>query len=594
MPGISLVYHKDGLNSEIAKGISGIFKSFGLPEYGYSLLYQSKKIHLSAFKYPEYPLYEYENDEILVVLEGDVYYGGTLDEFFTEVVSLHSYFNNYQDPDTALINTWLKKVEGDFIITIIDKEKEQVMFLNDLLGRLPVYRYADKDKFIISREIGFVTGMSEPEPDTIACAEFLLFGYPLGEKTLFENVERVGPATLLQIDDMGLGSHIVNAFNFDHRNPGIGSAEEAAGELHDLFLQSLKMRVNKGFTNILSLSGGLDSRIVLGAFAEEGISHQNVSFLDHKKEVLKDVEVAGQLVNAFQESLEVIDLPPPEKEDYDYLLKIKGGMNELGMAFIIPFFKKIKRAGMIYFTGDGGDKLLPDLRPMRKIRSGESLIRYILRYETKISLDELSSFIKVKETDLLKHIEQLLDSYPEDKYENKYKHFLIAERAMKWLFEGEDRNRYFFRSISPFYSQAFFRYAMECPDDLKKDYKLFRLFLNKFPGDIASVENANWGFSIISEKLGSMLVSKKVKAQLPDWFKRFFGKKPGGSNYLHANHKTDIVETFLRQSENTNTISGIFDVEFLKKKKMLNEDLFHHLFTLSSVFSGIEKGTHPL
>ena len=70
-----------------------------------------------------------------------------------------------------------------------------------------------------------------------------------------------------------------------------------------------------------------------------------------------------------------------------------------------------------------------------------------------------------------------VSSYPERDFVQKYVHFVTCERIFKWLTEGEDRNRCFFWSATPYSSFEFFESAMRCPDEQKSYYGLYREFL---------------------------------------------------------------------------------------------------------------------
>ena len=76
--------------------------------------------------------------------------------------------------------------------------------MNDILGRLPLYyHYSIKLGLIISRElqfISFLTGEANGGKfDRMAIAQYLLFGYPLGERILQADIFRVKPASLIRI-----------------------------------------------------------------------------------------------------------------------------------------------------------------------------------------------------------------------------------------------------------------------------------------------------------------------------------------------------------------------------------------------------------
>jgi len=169
----------------------------------------------------------------------------------------------------------------------------------------------------------------------------------------------------------------------------------------------------------------------------------------------------------------------------------------------------------------------------------------------------------------------------------KYVHFLISERTMKWLFEGEDRNRYFFWSVSPFYSNKFFDYAMNCSDEIKKDYKLFSVFLNKLSPEMASVKNANWDLPITSAKLKSFFLKNKIRSYIPQNFKQNL-KSGFKKNSFLLGSKSDVLDCFEQQFKTCDYLNSIFNVDELKKIKYLSEDEFYYLFTLTSVIEKIK------
>ena len=171
----------------------------------------------------------------------------------------------------------------------------------------------------------------------------------------------------------------------------------------------------------------------------------------------------------------------------------------------------------------------------------------------------------------------------------KYVHFMITERTMKWLFEGEDRNRNFFRSVSPFYSYQFFNYAMNCPDEMKKDYKLFRLFLEHLSPKIAAADNANWDMPITSDKLKTFFLKNKIRSFIPRNIKQNIKARFKKKNYLLDSNNA-AVECFMLQFKACNHLNSVFNFDELKKIKYLSEDEFYYLFTLTSVIEKLITG----
>lgn len=101
---------------------------------------------------------------------------------------------------------------------------------------------------------------------------------------------------------------------------------------------------------------------------------------------------------------------------------------------------------------------------------------------------------------MIGEIRDQLSSYSEEDWRQRYVHFVIAERGMKWQSEGEDRNKCYFWSATPFSAVRFFDYAMACPDEQKSRFELYREFLQALSPAAAAVEYAGIGAPVASDK----------------------------------------------------------------------------------------------
>jgi len=163
-------------------------------------------------------------------------------------------------------------------------------------------------------------------------------------------------------------------------------------------------------------------------------------------------------------------------------------------------------------TGDGGDKVLPNLRPTA-VADADGAVRQLLRCHRIVPLEQVSALTGVGEVDIVLELRDRLAAYPEECWADRHVHFEICERAFKWLFEGEDRNRGFFWSTTPFYAPPFFRAAMRCGDH-HKDYRgLYRDFLLELSPAAAAVEYAGVGAPIDS---AAFRIAVKAAALLAD------------------------------------------------------------------------------
>ena len=275
----------------------------------------------------------------------------------------------------------------------------------------------------------------------------------------------------------------------------------------------MKLRAKPNKRHVLSLSGGLDSRAILAAFRILDIPHKQVTY-NLGGSTNADLNSVRKLVDITNPQFKLIQLEPENKYS-EKLFQMKEGLNYLGMSFLIEFLEIIQEKYDYYWTGDGGDKLLPDTSPLRNLFSLKDLTNYTLQTQQILNPNEIGEILPVNSKGIAQHISQHFESYPEKGYSDKFRRFLYLERAYKWLFEGEDRNRYFLTSVSPFYAIPFFKFAMSIPTETKSDFKIFREFLNLLDPKIASIENANWGVSINQKKEINRIYNKqKIKSYL--------------------------------------------------------------------------------
>jgi asparagine synthase (glutamine-hydrolysing) len=235
------------------------------------------------------------------------------------------------------------------------------------------------------------------------------------------------------------------------------------------------------------------------------------------------VRLAAKVAAALQLNWKTVRFSPPSGLDLQRLLGMKSGMNYLGMAFILPFFDVLEAEygrDLAFFTGDGGDKILPDHRPRSDVQSLDALVRYVLAKHEVLPLPTVASLTGVHALDIVASLEERLRSYPEEQFEDKHVHFVLFERAFKWLFEGEDRNRQFFWSVSPFYGREPFRLAMECPPRLKARYALYRSFMESLSPELIDVESTTCGPSLRLERHPVFRLGRTLRRWSPVGLKR--------------------------------------------------------------------------
>lgn len=508
MPGLNIVT-TTGLDVSLVKKFATIQSNMRHDDnYRAKILEKSCNVIIGYSAYDEYPIRFWEFDECFILQEGIIYNRPEkeVNSFIFDIITQ----NRMSSISLDFVKDFLLKTDGEFIIIIYDKVREELILINDALGRLPIYYYNDKEHFALSREIKFVIEfIPHLNLDKLAIAEYLLFLWSLGSKTFIENVHRLEPAVLLKynFNSIQLKIQKIIIWNFEDKLPSVKPSDHA-NNLVRLFQDAIKCRVESmtEFKNLVSLSGGLDSRAVAVALKEIDPEMAAVTYLDYERKKSEDVNVTKELVKKFNLDWTLIKLKKPRFDDLQHLIKLKDGLNYAGMGYLLDYFVKIKRkfgSKVVYYTGDGGDKTLRSLRAPKKIKSVNELIDVIIdKNASAFEISEVTKLLNISREQIENEISNTIFEYPEKDLNQKYVHFVIFERGYKWLFEGEDRNRFYFWSTSPYWSPLFFDYAMKIPDIYKEHLNLHRKFLEKLDKNCLKIKYANWSW--IGSLLGSL------------------------------------------------------------------------------------------
>jgi asparagine synthase (glutamine-hydrolysing) len=428
-----------------------------------------------------YPVTKLETPGWLTVLEGHLH-GTTAPERDARLATLAE---GLAAGDHASLKRQLGRLllDDDFegVLLLRRKDTGETVLVNDYLGRFPLF-FRERPAFVLSRELGFaLKAAGDIVPDRVAAAQYLALGYCFGGRTLFSQVNRLPAATMVRLAP-GEKPDIQSLFilNLDEHTRAGNSLRVNAEELAALFNEACKARTGSS-ANVLSLSGGLDSRAVAAALATQGTPFHLASFDDGREHTRRDVSVARSIAEILRMPYDVFQTPRPTGRSLSRLLRMTSGLNPAALAFILFFFDHLRaRYGdrLTYFTGDGGDKALPGLlTPPIRMRDHQRLARHILTRSSIFYPDMAAALIGIPPNVLTGSLTDALAAYPEGRVDTKYAHFSLYERARHYLFDGEDRNRRCFSSTAPFYAPRFMRAALACPERQKRNMTLYREFL---------------------------------------------------------------------------------------------------------------------
>jgi asparagine synthase (glutamine-hydrolysing) len=277
----------------------------------------------------------------------------------------------------------------------------------------------------------------------------------------------------------------------------------------------------------------------------------------------------------------------PKSENLVMLLKIKNGLIYLAHGFLPRLLEEIRHkhpsSRINFFTGHGGDISFTNLST--DVEDVNDCIRAILHIEGKFTLNEIMALTNIKKSELRDEIIKILSSYPEEKPAQKLAHYIFFEINYKFSFEVEDVNRFYFWSVSPFYSVPFFKYIFNCSDQAKEKLALYREFLLSISPEPATISNSDWGCSIVSRRFKifqHILYLSNKYYMVWKFIKKVYDKRA-------YSYKSDspIIRCIMEQVNNCNYISNYLSPTAIKKILSISTDYKHegidNLLTITSL-----------
>ncbi len=602
MPGLSAVFDKSGnlagREDRLDAALGGLAHG---PDYSVEIPLKEDHLHLCFSRHGGYPVRTIRKSGVLILVDGFIYQktGRELEERLEKISGCFC----EAGPDLMKrVEDFMLSTEGEYAVLLFDENAGRVLVFTDPLCRLPLYYCREGDLFSLSREPGFLLKLfGKREFDRRSLFEYLLFGYPLEQRTVFEGIRRLPGGAAVTVDCKNGGHRVekMNIFDFEKKTEeGAGTgrhAERICGYLREACSQ----RADPDRRNVLALSGGLDSRAVAGCLKKNGTPFSAVTFCDYYGIVSPDVKYAGRIAQALNIDWKLYEVNRARGKECLELLSRLCGTNYLGLSFSVPLIRKIVADGgrdMVLFTGDGGDRVLRDIRPVGKIADTESLAHYIIERNSMIDIETVSRLTGEEKDGFVDRLTEYLEGYPESDPAMKYVRFIFTERCPGWHFQGEERNRSYLRPAAPFYSIKLFRYSMSLPGGLKKDFRLYREVLKRISPVLAGIKNPEWGFPITSARLPLYCLARRAYFSLPSGAGKMVERRmKRGRMACPYQDDSNFMRCLKEQMEKCGALSEYLSTDAIRASVGSMDKLgLDHLFTLTSVIEKIRCGRSSL
>ncbi|HNW24964.1 MAG TPA: asparagine synthase-related protein [Candidatus Cloacimonas sp.] len=499
MPGINCLINPKGITQQTQKTVDDYLQSFGdtFPHLKLVSLLPCREVLITISQHKGYQVWteEFQGWQIFHELQDNSF----LTPAFKDILE------QLQNPATALSDIqerwkkYLNQINSGFFLLAVNPVLHKILFANDALARLPVYYSKQNEGFILGRDISFVKAISNQLAlNPLFLALYLSLAYVPGRGSFYNEIETIAGGTLGIYDWLSDNLQISSQPELRFVEPKYGISDKKwLAELEETFTTICNSYSSK-LPEIISLSGGMDSRCVAGALKRNNLDFAAISFLDADHTAKDDVLIAMQTAKLLEKPHQILRLSPCSPEHYEKLFYLKAGINYLSVTMFLQYLEMILALypeSALFLTGDGGDKVMRYLLPDKQLTDEKQWLDYWYNKNAVFSPKTPAELFGIQQKEIEGYLLNLIFSYPAKDYNYKYAYALLAERSARWAFEGEDRNRYYFRSETPFLDYKFYRLVMQIPMEQKKDNLLYYRFLAGLSPSLAKLKYAHHQWS---------------------------------------------------------------------------------------------------
>ena len=292
-------------------------------------------------------LYNFIELRKLLITDGYVFHSNS----DTEVV-LYSYIKWGKE--------CVKKFRGMFAFAIYDRELKQIFLARDHIGIKPLYYFQDNKFFAFASELQSLKALTffPHEINLSALDQFLCFQYIPAPDTIYKNVKKLKPGTILTFDVTSFNYEIEDYWEISFSENRSISETDLLNELDQCLEESVRSHLISDVPFGAFLSGGIDSTLVvdyMSSILKEPVQTFTIGFSDAAYDESQFAKYVSKKLGTNHKHKNI---------EADALSILPGLVKSYGEPFgdssAVPTYYVCKMASeqvKMVLSGDGGDEL---------------------------------------------------------------------------------------------------------------------------------------------------------------------------------------------------------------------------------------------
>jgi len=497
MPGICCIAQREGFDEhQLLASMANSIKheEWYLTDRYSGPFFGIARVHLGIFNPEPQPIFN-EDKSLLIFMDGKIFdYEGRK----KDLERRGHRFAIDNDPEFCLHfyeelgKDFVKQLNGIFTIVIYDIEQQKLLILGDRYGLRPLYYAIDNNRLLVASEAKTIlqaNGVRELDDEAIA--DFFSFGKILQDKTFFNNIKVLPPASILEYKDGKLT--VVQYWDFDFNAASDIPEEEFAELAVETFKAAVKRRLVDNYRYGVSLSGGLDSRAIVAALGEAA---PQVMGLTLGMKDSYEVEIARRVAQKAGMKHVVTEVGPDGFPSYARdVVYLTDGMDTVGVTWLLPTHEEFRKYVDVLFQGLGAPLLRTNFLDVQLInaRDEEELVQ--LLYHRRIIFPEDMRFslfnkgYQVMARDMpMNSLRKAVRASKGDQPGNKASYFAVQNhmRRYSWMGSGIIAGTKL-EPISPYYDNDFVDLVQKVPPQFRVHDHIYHKFFNRLSPELARI-----------------------------------------------------------------------------------------------------------
>ena len=324
-----------------------------------------------------------EDSKSILMFNGEIYNSVDLRKDLR--VNGFKFHTSHSDTETlsAGLDTFgidfINKLEGQFAFVYINKRIKKIYFVRDRLGQKPLYlKYNEKKISFCSNLKSILEHDKEVSIDQKSLEQYIAYGINFAPRTLFKEVQKIQPATYLEID------YSNNKFQKDEKKywePDVylDNKPFKYKNFQQLLTESTIKRTISDVPLATFLSGGIDSTSIVKKLYE--LEHPTNTFsvvLDNEK--YNEKKFIDKVLKTYTTNHDEVKIDS-EISDEIISKSIKSLDEPYSDPSVVPSYylsELISRKYKVAISGDGGDELLGGYSRIKNHKQKKGFIKNLL------------------------------------------------------------------------------------------------------------------------------------------------------------------------------------------------------------------------